>query len=759
MGFTYLPSPGGGTVDFRDNIVDAFGRLRVSTPSTIFDSKQLHDNQPLFWDDQEVSGTGTSSNYDGNKASSTLAVTAATAGKRIRQTKMRFNYQPGKAIRYQEVTLTPTGFRKIEELEVGDEVFDGAGNITKVKGIADWDDRVCHRITFDDGTHVDCDEEHEWVTIVRQNSKKGQRVVKSTKQMLEEYGEEPPAYARWRIPAAPMLQFEKQDVILDPYTVGVLLGDGNIQSDGRAFLANPEKEIIADLKVDRITHINNLDGRDYHYYLPGLQKTVIALGMNGKTAEHKFVPKQYLYNSKEVRLDVLRGLMDTDGTVDKRDGCVEFNSASKQLAEDVAFLVRSLGGQAKIRVRPAGYKDSDGEFVRCLDSYRVRVILQENPFRLHRKAVYWKPRERISMDRYVHTIKPIGRHCTRCIEVESPEHTFLTRGHIVTHNSLQVMLTGTLCNQTTDLTDIITQIGYFDDNNGIFFSLEEGTLKAVLRSNVSGSPVDTKVDQVDWNTNTMTNSGGVNPSGIELDFTKVQIFWFDFEWLGSGIVRCGVIIGGDFYITHQFFNANNLTNVYMGTPNLPLRYSIESTGTSNILTSMQHICSMVSSEGGLQSLGIIREIDTGITNVAAATGGTSYALIGIRLNSSYLDSSVDILNAEVLMTSAGVFHWELLLNPTIAAGTPSWVPEANGALDAFIGDGTITVTGGTVIGGGYGSSTGSGGNAAGGSGVRIDNSIRLGSLIDGTQDIIVLAVTAQADTETFLGSLTTRELL
>ena len=78
-------------------LVDAFNRLRVANPITLFDSKQIHDNKPLFWDDQEVSGSGTSSTYNTNQASSTIAVSNLTAGKRVRQTRQRFNYQPGKS--------------------------------------------------------------------------------------------------------------------------------------------------------------------------------------------------------------------------------------------------------------------------------------------------------------------------------------------------------------------------------------------------------------------------------------------------------------------------------------------------------------------------------------------------------------------------------------------------------------------------------------------------------------------------------------
>jgi len=84
------------TTDGSTNI-DAFYRLRVSEPQTLFDSKQIYDNQPLFWDDQQISGSGTSSTYNTNQASTTIGVSANTAGVRVRQTFRHFNYQPGKS--------------------------------------------------------------------------------------------------------------------------------------------------------------------------------------------------------------------------------------------------------------------------------------------------------------------------------------------------------------------------------------------------------------------------------------------------------------------------------------------------------------------------------------------------------------------------------------------------------------------------------------------------------------------------------------
>jgi len=319
--------------------------------------------------------------------------------------------------------------------------------------------------------------------------------------------------------------------------------------------------------------------------------------------------------------------------------------------------------------------------------------------------------------------------------------------------SLFVMMT-TQLSSAASYTGITANVGYFDDNDGVFFSAENGTIYAVIRSSTSGSPVETKIPQSQWSVDKFDGSG---PSGAVLDPTKCQIVWFDIEWLGVGEVSFGFVTGGVLRTAHRQDNANALGTVYMSKANLPLSYEISNDGTGAAV-SLQHICTTVISEGGNNPQGVIREIDTGTTEITATNAGTHYALLGIRLNSSRLATAVEILQSSVLMTSAGAFHWELYLNPTVDAGTPSWSQITNSSIDTFTGDGTITVSGGTSIGGGYGASTGSGGSAAGATGSAIDNALKLGAAIDGTQDFIVLAVTGLGASETFLGSLTTREL-
>jgi len=316
-----------------------------------------------------------------------------------------------------------------------------------------------------------------------------------------------------------------------------------------------------------------------------------------------------------------------------------------------------------------------------------------------------------------------------------------------------IRLTGTFANQSADLTGITSRIGLFDGNNGILFSYEGGTMNAVVRSNTSGTPADDKVAQSSWNIDKMDGTGA---SGITLDFTKTLIMLIDMEWLGVGRVRVGFVAAGAPIYCHQFLHSNVNSLVYMSTPNLPVRYSIANDGTG-LATTMQHICSSVVSEGGQQENGIVVGISNDTTEVTATNADTIYALKGIRLNASYLDHTVKVLRTTVLMTAAGVFEWLLIFNPTVA-GTFAYSQVTNTAIDEATGVSTNTVTGGTVIASDYGASTGSGGNASGGSGDAIDNALKLGSAINGTQDTIVLCVRATTSGRTFLGGLTVKQI-
>lgn len=317
-----------------------------------------------------------------------------------------------------------------------------------------------------------------------------------------------------------------------------------------------------------------------------------------------------------------------------------------------------------------------------------------------------------------------------------------------------VMMTATIGAGGTGITG---RVGLFDANDGLFFESDDGVLYVTRRTSTSGTPVDNRVAQANWNVDTMDGNGA---SGITIDPTKTQILWIDYEWLGVGRVRMGFVIDGKLYTCHQFLNTNNLALVYMKTPNLPIRYEISNDGTG-AAGSIDCICASVISEGGSQDLGITRYASTAGTQVATNAENTMFAVLGIRLKAEYLGATIKILNAALQLQTANITaEWALFFNPTVA-GTFTYADQANSAVQIAKGATTNTVTNGIQIAGGFIESTSPATGSSGSGSKGIDSALRLGSIIDGTPDTIVLAVRPVGGDSTadFEGSLTWRELV
>ena len=300
---------------------------------------------------------------------------------------------------------------------------------------------------------------------------------------------------------------------------------------------------------------------------------------------------------------------------------------------------------------------------------------------------------------------------------------------------------------------VTKRAGYFDANNGLFLEAAGSTISLVRRTFTSGAAVDNSVAQASWNIDPFDGTG---PSGVTLDFTKTQILYTDFEWLGVGRVRMGFVVDGKVYYAHEFLNANNLTLVYMTTPNLPIRWEIENDG-SGAASDLDCICCSVITEGGSNELGSVRYAAT-TTLVDANAAGSIYAILGIQLKSEYIGATVQVLSTSMTETTgAKDIEWILILNPTVA-GTFTYADETNSAVQTAKGATANTVTNGTYLAGGFFNSAAAnrGGNIQSG----VNNAINLGSTISGTVDTIVLCarpLTGSTNTDIF-GSLTWREL-
>ena len=295
-----------------------------------------------------------------------------------------------------------------------------------------------------------------------------------------------------------------------------------------------------------------------------------------------------------------------------------------------------------------------------------------------------------------------------------------------------------------------TGSGYLTPNNGIFFECD-GDVSWNIAKNGS---ITESVIQDNWNVDPLDGTG---PSGKTLDLDAAQILIIDYEWLGVGRVRVGFVIDGLIYYCHYFNHANDPTfdSVYMSTPNLPLRYSIETDG-SNACT-LNHICSTVMSEGGLEETGILRSVDTGTTPLAASVADTTYAVIGIRLKATYKDVTVRPEYFSMISETPDGFRWSIQLNPTID-DIFNYSDVLNSAIQKAIGVTANDITAeGLVIDSGYVPP----GSVASGAEIsrKIITALRLGATIAGVQDTLVLAVTPLGANAEIQASLTIRELL
>ena len=275
------------------------------------------------------------------------------------------------------------------------------------------------------------------------------------------------------------------------------------------------------------------------------------------------------------------------------------------------------------------------------------------------------------------------------------------------------------------------RVGYFGSDDGVYFEQNETDLRFVIRTSTSGSASDARyVIQANWNVDKLDGTG---PSGYTLDETKTQILLIDYEWLGVGTVRVGFVIDGKNIICHKFYNANNLTSVYMKTAILPIRYEITATDTIGSAATMKQICSTVISEGGYQQ--DVNELAAQRTTTLSSIGLTTLPLVSVRLNSGSLDAVVLPQIVKVLPTTGQDYIITLVRNATLTS--PSWDTSAFINVDYDVS--ATAMTGGEVVQLDYITNT-----VQAGSGVDAPTgykfSLQLGRTIGGTSDIMTVGI-------------------
>lgn len=241
--------------------------------------------------------------------------------------------------------------------------------------------------------------------------------------------------------------------------------------------------------------------------------------------------------------------------------------------------------------------------------------------------------------------------------------------------SLLVMNTFVMNEQKANIRQ---RVGYFSSQNGVFLENDGTNNYFVLRTFTSGSIVENRVPQTNWNIDKFDGTGysaqagnGEHASG--LDITKTNILWFDIEWLGVGDVRCGFVIDGKMVTAHIFHNDNLSTVPYMTTAMLPIRYEIENTGISSSISSMKQICSTVMSEGGYELKGRQRSVSRPFLSPKdIPTAGTFVPIVSIRLKDSFEDSIVLPSGLSLFgITNNTNYRWKIVTGGTLTGA--SWV--------------------------------------------------------------------------------------
>jgi phosphate starvation-inducible PhoH-like protein len=367
-------------------------------------------------------------------------------------------FMRGRAQPVDTPVLTPDGFRPIGHLEVGDLVTGSHGLPTPVLGVYPQGRKDVYRVETQDGAATLCCGEHLWSVSTPDTRRRGTPPkVLETRDMV---GRLRVAHRhRYELPlVSNPVAFPAQEVPLDPYALGLLLGDGCITTSTTPSFSTGDTELALYLEMAldgiQLVHTGGYDYtlRNRHGSRGGLrvENPVTAelrgLGLAGARSNTKFVPDVYRLNTADVRLAVLQGLLDTDGgpVQQRRRSCrIQYTTTSPQLRDDVVFLVRSLGGVAYTRTRTAAGRSPGTAGGRAVehrsDAHVVDIRLPAGiePFRLTRKAgTYAAYGGGGRPMRFIHRIEPAGSAETVCIQVAAPDSLYVTEDFLVTHNTL-----------------------------------------------------------------------------------------------------------------------------------------------------------------------------------------------------------------------------------------------------------------------------------------------------------------------------------
>lgn len=380
----------------------------------------------------------------------------------------------GKAEPLDTKILTPNGYKLMGDIKVGDEVIGEDGNFYSVSGVYPQGIKDVYELTFKDGTKTRCCKEHLWkyASANMLHYKRGNYKVAELQEIMKEGLKRGRKY-NFNIPINKPINYSDKEVLIPPYVLGLLLGDGclNTINGGqcRVYFSNTEADIIDNLnsmmgdlgnftynKSSQCQYVfkNPIEGIKHSKFIQEIKR--LKLNVLG---QDKFIPNEYKFNSVAKRMELLKGLFDTDGSVGK-NGSYRFSSSSISLIKDVEFLCRSLGYRTTLKVydRTGQVRVANGKEYKIKNpEYTLTIMTNDIIFKskkhLERKKEADKQHRPAQKHKYdvlpVVDIQYVGKEECQCIMVDSKDHTYLCDDFIVTHNTIVGVYLSYLMKQRT----------------------------------------------------------------------------------------------------------------------------------------------------------------------------------------------------------------------------------------------------------------------------------------------------------------------
>lgn len=353
----------------------------------------------------------------------------------------------GKEQPISEPVLTPSGWVKIGDLKVGDLVIDSNGKPQHILAVFPQGEKDVYEVEFDDGSIARCGIEHLWETSSFQErhglKSKSVKDLKTIKETLR-YGKNLNHSVRIVKP----IVFEKKNLSIPPYLLGVILGDGGITQS--VMISNIDQEVWDGIEKDLSSvekysgfTINTSDqtGITKRISFPDLKNNPVLddlrnQGLYGLKSNEKFIPEDYKFSSINQRISLIRGLIDTDGYVNSKKSEILYYSTSERLINDVIDISRSLGAIARKRFKKSSYINKDGKRIICKDCFIASMHFPEEivPCSIQRKIDNLKYRQ-LNFCHFIKDVKLVGKEESVCIKVSSLDSLYVTKDYILTHNT------------------------------------------------------------------------------------------------------------------------------------------------------------------------------------------------------------------------------------------------------------------------------------------------------------------------------------